>query len=128
MVLSKSIQTKQERLQAVQQSLSKCCHPWAGLLLMEGASSTDLGCQLRPAHPKKPGRTQNFPKRRGPIDPSMPNHPAWEGGALTAALNLNLVRFSKLATGDGFSSPLFLQALSHCSEWVQLEVLGALTR
>lgn len=37
-------------------------------------------------------------------------------------------RFSKLAISDGFSSPLFLQALSHCSEWVQVEALGPLTQ
>lgn len=119
MVLSKSIQTKQERLEAAWQSLPDRRRPQdcAVLWPVEGASGTDLGCRLRPAAPKshtqEPGRTRNFLKRRASIAPSVPpRHPALEGGTSTAAVKPHQVFKARYC--DGFSSPPFLQALSRC--------------
>lgn len=82
MVLSKSIQTNRERLEAARQSLPQ---------RRPRDSGTDLGCRLRPAPPKshaqKSGRTRNFLKRRASVAPSVPPRPpALEGGTVTAAV------------------------------------------
>lgn len=80
-----------------------------------GASSTDLGCQLRPAPPKshtqKPGRTSSKEGRQLPClyhwDIQLWRDALWQ-------LLWNPIRFSKPAVSDGLSSPLFLQARARC--------------